>query len=339
MILVSGATGFLGSHLLVHLLKKEEKIRAIKRTDSRFELAANVFSFYGLSLDDPVNDIEWVEADLNDIYSLEDAFDKVDHVFHTAAKVSFLTSDKKEMMKTNVSGTANLVNIALEKKIRKFCHVSSIAAIGRGDIRKVIDEDVVWKASKRNSNYAVSKYEGEREVWRGIEEGLNAVIVNPSIILGPGEMTSGSARLIETVEKGLHFYTKGTNGFVDVRDVVQIMIRLMESDISSERFVVSAENLDYKTLFGIIAASLNTNPPKYQASDFLGNIAWRYEKIKSLFTGRKPLITEETARTASNRYLYSSEKLIKELNYNFIPVGQTIRETSWFYLDSQASSP
>jgi nucleoside-diphosphate-sugar epimerase len=232
----------------------------------------------------------------------------------------------------NARGTANLVNACLDNNIRKLCHVSSIAAIGRAENEDVIDEKVVWKASRRNSNYAISKYAAEREVWRGIEEGLEAVIVNPSIILGPGEINSGSTRLIRTVDKGLKYYTSGVNGFVDVRDVVRIMEKLMESEISAERFIVSAENLSYKELFAIIAAGLNKPEPRYQAGKWMGEVVWRFEYLKSKLTGKKPLVTSETARTASNHYRYTSEKVRTRLDYNFIPVKQSIHDACSFHL-------
>lgn len=332
MILVTGGTGFLGSHLIHHLLQLGEKVRVTRRRDTSLDIMKRVFAFYGADFKRMQEAIEWVEADITDIYSLESSLQGVTDVYHAAALVSFQRGDEEKMLQINARGTANLVNACLDKSIRKLCHVSSIAAIGRAENEEVIDEKVVWKASRRNSNYAISKYAAEREVWRGIEEGLQAVIVNPSIILGPGEINSGSTRLIRTVEKGLKYYTRGVNGFVDVRDVVKIMVLLMKGELSSERFIVSAENLSYKELFAYIAAGLDRPEPRYQAGKWMGEVYWRFEHLKSTLTGKKPLVTSETARTANNHYRYSNEKVRTRLNYDFMPVKQSIDDACAFHL-------
>lgn len=332
MILVTGGTGFLGSHLIYKLVKAGKNVRAIKRGQTSFDIIYRVFSFYEADFDSFHRQIEWVNADITDIYSLDDCLPDVSEVYHAAAVVSFQPGDTEKMQIVNADGTANLVNACLNHGIRKFCHVSSIAAIGRADNDKIIDEKVIWKASRRNSNYAISKYAAEREVWRGIEEGLNAVIINPSIILGPGEINSGSTRMIATVEKGLKYYTRGINGFVDVRDVAEIMIMLMESDVSAERFIVSAENVPYKELFTYIADNLRKPAPKYPARIWMSEIYWRFERFKSLLTSNKPLVTKETATTANNYYRYTSEKIRSKLNFEFIPIQNAIRDACAFYL-------
>ena len=332
MVFVTGGTGFLGSHLIFNLLSKGIQVRALKRADSRFDLISRIFAFYTDKPDDYLHKIEWVEGDILDIFTLEEALTGITDVYHTAAIVSFQPGEVKKMMQTNIAGTANLVNAALNSNVRKLCHVSSIAAIGRADNRKIIDENVVWKASKQNSNYAVSKYVAEREVWRGFEEGLKVVIINPSIILGPGEIDSGTGKMISTVLKGLKFYSSGINGFVDVRDVVNVMTQLMESDVSGERFVISAENISYKDLFSDIATALNRPVPRYKANKWTGELVWRLEYIKSLITGLKPLITEETAQTATNVYRYSNDKLVNQLKYTFMPVADSVKESCDYYL-------
>lgn len=332
MILVTGGTGFLGSHLIHHLIKLNKKVRAIRRNNASFDIIRRVFTFYDADFDAMAEKIDWVDADITDIYSLENCLDGVTEVYHAAALVSFQPGDEKKLQHINALGTANLVNACLEKQVKKLCHVSTIAAIGRAENDKVIDENVIWKASRKNSNYAISKYAAEREVWRGIEEGLDAVIINPSIILGPGEINSGSTRLIATVEKGLKYYTGGMNGFVDVRDVVQIMIKLMESDISAERFIVSSENVTYKELFGYIATALGKDAPKYEAGKWMSEVYWRLEFLKSKILRNKPLVTSETARTANNHYIYSGEKLRLNLDYNYITVKDSINDACRYYL-------
>ena len=319
--------------MIYHLLKRGDKVRAMKRNNSSFRIIDNVFNFYNVRREDFENMLEWCDGDITDLYSLDSIMDGISTVYHCAAIVSFQPGDQEKMELANVIGTANMVNIALEKRIDKFCFVSSIAALGRADKDQVIDEKVTWKASKSNSRYAVSKYGAEREVWRAVEEGLNAVIINPSIILGPGEVNSGSTKLIRTVDEGLKFYTPGTNGFVDVRDVVEIMLKVVESDISSERFIVSSENLDYKTLFEYIAHFLNKPAPRYKANKWMSEIAWRAEFLKSKITGNKPLITKETARTAGNDYIYSNQKSVAELQHNYIPIKNSIEDACNYYLN------
>jgi nucleoside-diphosphate-sugar epimerase len=236
MILITGATGLVGSHLTFDLVSKGWQVMALKRPDSDLTMIRNVFRLYSDEPEVLFSRINWVEGDLMDVYLLEDSLQEGDDVYHCAALVSFLPGDRKKLMRVNTEGTANLVNAALEKKVRKLCYVSSIAALGRPEHQDdVIDERLVWKTSRNNSNYAVSKYGGEREVWRGIAEGLNSVIVNPGIILGVAGPTQGSSRIFNVVWEGLKFYPTGKNGFVDVRDVARAMLQLMESNISNEK--------------------------------------------------------------------------------------------------------
>lgn len=321
--------------MIYHLINSGEKVRAIRRDKSSLDIIRRVFAFYKADFEKLDEKLEWVDADITDVFSLECCLNGISEVYHAAALVSFQPGALEKMQQVNALGTSNLVNICLEKNIRKLCHVSSIAAIGRADNKEIIDENVVWKASRKNSNYAISKYAAEREVWRGIEEGLDAVIINPSIILGPGEINSGSTRLISTVEKGLKYYTGGINGFVDVRDVVHIMKKLMDSDISAERYIVSSENLSYRELFGYIASALDKPAPKYEASLWMSEVYWRLEFLKSKIAGKKPLVTRETARTANNSYIYSGEKLRQHLNYEYITVNESIHDACKFHLTNK----
>jgi len=331
-ILVTGGTGLVGSHLLFNLVSGGSKVRALKRESSNLELVKKVFSYYSDEADVPLSLIEWVDGDVTDIYSLYDAMENIEQVYHTAAMVSFNPSDRKIMTKINVEGTANVVNAGLNKKIKKLCHVSSIATLGRTDNEELINEETHWKNSKNNSLYSVSKYGAEREVWRGIIEGLPAVIVNPSVIIGPGNWNKGSSRLFKQVWDGLKYFTEGVNGYVDVRDVAKSMILLMESDITNSRFIVSSENIDYLKLFSLIADGLVKNKPSVKANSILSRLIWRMEKLRSSFTGKNPLITKETARTAFQKYYYSNEKIKKMLGFEFIPMGVSIKETCRLFL-------
>jgi dihydroflavonol-4-reductase len=335
MVFVTGGTGFLGAHLIHQLLSTGKQVRALKRETSNLLLFNRIFSFYQISRDQLPGKLEWVDGDLLNVGVLDELIsDDISEIYHAAAMVSFQPQDKNKMMRTNITGTANLVNVALNKNIRKLCHVSSIAAIGRSENNNIIDENTLWKSSRRNSNYAVSKYGAEREVWRGIEEGLPAVIINPSVIIGPGETDSGTGKMISVVLKGLKFYSEGCNGFVDVRDVVAIMSRLAESKISGERFIISSENLDYKEIFTMIANETGKNPPSLKANRLMGKLAWRLSFLEGKLTGTKPLITRETAITAGNTYLYSNQKISDTLNYRFLPVETTIKDACKFYLSN-----
>jgi nucleoside-diphosphate-sugar epimerase len=326
MILVTGGTGLVGSHLLFDLVRSGEKVRALKRENSSVELVKKIFSIYSADAESLLNRVEWITGDVTDIYSLYEAMQDVEKVYHAAAVVSFHASDCNEMMKINIDGTANVVNACLHQKIKKLCFVSSIATLGRNDNEELIDEETHWKNSNANSAYSISKYGAEREVWRGIAEGLPAVIVNPSVIIGPGDWKQGSSQLFQQVWKGLRYYTHGMNGYVDVRDVVKCMIQLMESEIENSPFIISSENLDYLDLFGMIAEGLGKKKPSVQANAFLSQIAWRAESLRAKLTGKKPLITKETARTAFQRYQYTTEKIKNAIGIEFIPMKQSIQE-------------
>ena len=334
MIAVTGGTGLVGTHLLLHLLQKKEKVKVLKRDNSSTDFVKKVFSWYVDNPDEYFSKIEWVNGDILDIFSLEELFEGVDKVYHTAAMVSFEKDDRDILLKTNIEGTANVVNSLLEKKNVKLCHVSSIGSLGRtSNEKKYITEKTHFSSSVNPSIYSISKFESEREVWRGINEGLKAVIVNPSVILGPGDWNTGSAKLFKTVFEGLKYYTSGTNGFVDVNDLVEIMITLEDSDISGEQFIVSSENVSYKELFIWMAESLGVKPPGKKAGKFLSAVAWRALKIKSVITGKKSSITKETANTARQTYLYDNSKLLKYIDFKYTPVKETVERTAKLFLE------
>ncbi len=335
MILVTGATGLVGSFLTLELLKKGRQVRALKRPGRNMDMIRRVFELYSDNPEELLSKIEWVDGELLDIFSLEEAMEGVEEVYHCAALVSFLRGDRKNLMKINVEGTANLVNAALEKKVRKLCHVSSIAALGRPEKQlEMIDEKLVWKTSKNNSNYAISKYGAEREVWRGVAEGLDAVIVSPSVVLGVAGPGMGSSRLFNVVWEGLKFYPPGQNGFVDVRDVARAMVLLMESEVKNERFILNAENVPYKRLFDMIAAGFDKKGPQIYVSPFLSGLSWRSEAVISWLKGRKPLITKETARTAVQHYAYTNDKIRHAIGFEFIPIEETIRHFCGVFKES-----
>ncbi len=332
MILVTGGTGLVGAHLLYQLTQKEGKVRALRRSSSSVQQTKKTFSYYTSKPEKYYSRIEWVEGDILDIDSLLQAMDGVEKVYHTAAMVSFNPKDKAEIMETNVTGTANVVNACLEKKIERLCYVSSIAALGRAGNNGITTEKSEWKNSQKISSYSFSKYEAEREVWRGIAEGLKAVIINPAIILGAGNFNTGSSRMFQTVYNGLMFYTRGVNGYVDVNDVAKAMILLMEGNFSGERFILSSEDLSYKKLFEMMAQSLGVKPPRHKAGMVLSELSWRLLKVHSLLTGKKPLITRQTAKTANRFYRYSNEKFVKATGMRFMPMTESIKKTAEIFL-------
>ncbi len=328
MIAVSGASGFLGSHVVCMLLEKGNSVRAFKREHSSLAEFEFIFSSYftDKSAHQQIkNRLTWAVADLLDVPALELALEGIDEVYHCAAVVSFVQKDRDQMMHINVDGTTNMINLSLMKGVKKFCHVSSIAAIGRGKSGEHISEKMKWTESKNNSNYAISKYKAEMEVWRGVEEGLNAVIVNPGIILGTGDWEKGSCRLFNMVWRGMPFYTLGTGGYVDVKDVSTVMIKLMEKNIFSNRFILVGENLLMKNFLDTVATHFNKKKPSIHAGFMLSQLAWMADGLKSLFTGKTPSITRETARSARNTFYYSSKKITETIDFQFTPMNETLK--------------
>lgn len=332
MILVTGGTGFIGSHLLFHLANEGEKVKALLRPGSSTDLTAKIFSYYSDDPQELLENIEWVEGDLLDFFSLVNVLQGIEQVYHIAAAVSFHSNDKEKVIETNVVGTANLVNAALEQKVRKLCFVSSIGALGRAVSKDLVTEETAFQTSSKNSIYSTSKYESEKEVWRGMAEGLEVVVVNPSIVVGPGNWNAGSPQLFQTMWKGLKFYSVGTNGFVDVNDVSKALVLLMNGPFSGERFILSAENVTYKQFFQWMAKAMKLPPPKIKAGPFLSAIGWRALKVKGMFTGNRSGITKETAKTANQVYRYSNKKIIDATGISFVPIEISVRETAKLFL-------
>lgn len=315
-ILVTGGTGLLGSYLLRYLLHQGyTNIKALKRTNSDLKLCV-----------DFKDRVEWINADIFDSFALEDAMQGVAQVYHCAAMVSYDSRDYKKLMKTNVEGTENVVNAAMQQGVEKLLFVSSIAAIGREKNQKLIHEKAKWQRIPDLSTYAISKYLSEQIVWRAYAEGLNIVIVNPSIILGSGDWNQSSTTLFKQVWNGLKFYPTGTTGFVDVRDVVRFMQILMESNISGERFVVSAQNLPFQQVFELIARALGKPIPSIKVSPLLRELAWRIEWLRSRITGKKLAITKETARLSSKNQNFDNTKSLQTFDFQYKSIEESINE-------------
>lgn len=330
MILVTGGTGLVGSHVLYQLALKNENIIALVRNKKRVDIIKKVFSYYSADTS-LINKIEFVEGDVLNAELLSEIMKKVNLVYHCAAVVSFDPKDADNMTKINVEGTKNIVNSALSANIKKLCYVSSTAAIGKNTTGEYNTESTPWTKDGA-SNYSISKYRSEQEVWKGIASGLNTVIVNPSIIIGPGDWGKSSTSLFNEVWKGLLFYTGGTNAFVDVRDVADSMISLMESNVTNERFLCVSENISFEQLFKWMAQYLGKKEPLFKATKPFTDVAWRFEKTKQLLTGKTPRITKESARSSQSIQLFSNEKIKKAINKEFISVEQSIADTAKLFL-------
>ena len=311
MILVTGASGLVGSHLITQLLNEGKTVRAIYRS--------SIPNFSG------TDNVEWVQGDILDVIALEEALVGVEQVYHCAAVVSFNPKKRGMMHHTNVEGTANVVNACLDAKIQKLLFVSSVAALGRIREDTPINETMNWSEETNNSEYGKTKYFAEMEVWRGISEGLNAVIVNPVIILGAGNWEAGSSGIFKSAYDEFPWYTEGSSGFVDVLDVVNAMILLMESMVTAERVILCGENISYREIFTKIANGFRKKPPHRKITPLLAAIVWRIEAIKSLFTGKDPLLTKETALTAAAKVNFANSKL-KMLfpDYVYTPIADSI---------------
>ena len=317
-ILVTGGTGFLGSDLLRYLLREGyTRVRALRRPDSRVDLVADI-----------AEQIMWVEADLLDIFALEDAMQGVQQLYHCAAIVSFDPRDRDQMRQVNVEGTANVVNAALHAGIEKMVHVSSIAAIGRSKQSNIVNEQNKWERSDYNSEYAISKYLSENEVWRGMAEGLPVAVVNPSVIMGSGRWHEGPQQLFRLVSKNFPFYATGVSGFVDVRDVARFMMQLMESNIKGDRYILNADNLSFQTIMNEIAGHLQRPQPRVRVTPLIQQIAWRVEWLRAQLFGHRPLITREVARHATRSFYYQNDKSLADFpDFEYTPIQQTIAET------------
>ncbi len=334
MILVTGATGLVGTHLLVKLIKEENIVRALYRTETKKEEARKVFEFYFSNTEKHLFDtISWVKTDISDIPALTEAFNGITHVYHCAAKISFNPARYKTLRKTNIEGTANVVNLCLTHKVQKLCYVSSIATLGENPISSQINEDTEWNPEIPNSVYAITKYGAEMEVWRGVHEGLDAVIVNPGIIIGPGFFNSGSGVLFKKIHNGMNFYTTGVSGYVSIHDVTNIMYRLMTGAFRNQRYILVSENLSFKNAFEMMAQALNKPVPKKKASPFLMLIAYYIQRVGSVILNTKQSIFRSSIRTAFLKRYYENDKIKKELSYSFEPIEKSINETANFFLD------
>ncbi|MBP6181339.1 NAD-dependent epimerase/dehydratase family protein [Flavobacterium sp.] len=327
MILVTGGTGLVGAHLLLHLIESGENVRAIYRNTKSIEKTKKLFNLYKKPY--LFDTIEWIQADITDIPALEKAFEGIDYVYHCAALISFDPKDEDLIRKINIEGTANIVNFSINNAVKKLCFISSIAALG--DLtsqEKIITEETEWNPEKPHSDYAISKYGAEMEIWRGQQEGLPVIILNPGVIIGPGFWEQGSGQLFMKVKKGLLFYTLGSTGFVAVTDVIRIATQLMKSGIHNERFTLIAKNVVFRDILNSIADSLLIKKPTIHAKPLFMEICWRIDWIVSTIFMQKRKLTRATAKASYSKNEYSNEKIITVLNTEFLDIHQYIKEIS-----------
>lgn len=316
-ILVTGGTGFLGSYITRALVEHGYTVRVIRRQPKPLPwIPASVTA-----------GVEWVDGDVLDVVSLGEAMEGMDGVIHAAAVVSFVKKDRAGMYQVNVEGTANVVNTALEKNIPRLVHISSVAAVGRSASGGRVNEEKKWEQSPVNTHYAISKHKAELHVWRGIAEGLDAVILNPSTILGYGDWQQGSCAIFKQVHDGFTWYTQGVNGFVDVEDTATLTRLIWESGIRGERFIINGDTWSFKKLQDTIADAFRVKRPSKAASPFLLSVARRLEAIRSFFTGHSPLLTRESARVAVSKTWFENDKIRKAFpDFTFTPLEDCIQK-------------
>jgi dihydroflavonol-4-reductase len=317
-IFVTGGTGFLGAYIIQELVQRGFHVRALRRSNQLpFFIDAHI-----------LEKVEWVDGDVLDVVALDDAIKDMDVVIHSAAIVSFNKSDRKEMNKVNVEGTQNVVNVSVKNNIKRFIHISSVAALGRTAKGDVVTEEKTWQESKINTQYAISKHHAEMEVWRGFAEGLSGVILNPSTILGFGNWHNSSCAIFKNVYKEFPWYTNGINGFVGVEDVAKITGEMVLSDINEQRFIINTDNWSFKKLLTEIADGFGKRKPYREATSFLGEIAWRLEHMKHLFGDGKPLLSRESARVAQSKTYFSNANILKALpHFSFTPLEEVIKSS------------
>lgn len=339
MILVTGGTGLVGSHLLYKLVSENEQVKAIYRRTQTLDRVKHVFSYYTENYQSLYEKIEWIEADLNDVPDLELAFKDVNLVYHCAAFVSFEPDKYYQLRTVNIEGTANIVNLCISNKVKKLCYVSSIAAIGHEpNPNQFITEQTDWNPEDDNSVYAITKYGAEMEVWRGTQEGVPAVIINPGIILGPGYWKGGSSgNLFRLIHKGLNYYGSGSSGYIDVWDVCDIMYQLMKSDLVNERYILISENLSFNDFQTKVAKTLNVKPAKKVATPFVLELGWRLDWLTSKLLGKRRKLSKQLAKSVRTQSVYNNSKIKNALQMEFNSIDNSIDKVAKFYLKDTKS--
>ena len=332
MNLVTGATGIIGSHVVFSLLQNNEFVIAGKQKQSDILKVKKLFSYYTKNYQELFDKIKWVEIDLLDIYSIEAALENVNSVYHCAGMVSFNKKDRASLYQINEIGTTNIVNACLSKNINSLCYVSSISAINNLDYKLPLNEDVFWKKSGKESDYSISKYNAEREVWRGIEEGLSAVIVNPGIVLSPGFWNQSSSVLFSTCFKGNKFYTNGSSAYIGALDLSAIMLELVSAKKFGSRYIIIENNYSYHFILSEIQKQFNKTPPSIKISKWLMRLGRLASQVASNFTKNHPIISSSMINSAFNTQTFSNQKILALTKRQIMPINQVINEICKIYL-------
>ncbi|MES2131931.1 MAG: NAD-dependent epimerase/dehydratase family protein [Bacteroidota bacterium] len=332
MNLITGATGLIGAHVALQLLQQNKPVTAIKREGSDVSKTKQLFSYYVPNAEELFDKIKWIDADITDIYSVLDALNGIETVYHCAGFVSFDNKDRDRLHAINAIGTANVANACLEKKIQILCHVSSIATLQNPDITKNIDESVYWKSSPEASDYAISKYNGEREVWRAMEEGLKALIVNPGLVIGPGFWNQSSGKLVSTCYNGTPFYTNGSSAAISAWDTTACMLALVEKKEFNKRFVLTSANYTFKELLSLFHKAFDKKEPYMEAGKVLLTLGMWFDSLRCAITGNEQLITKATVHAGLARNTFNNALIKKTLQYEFAPLSETVRFVCDAYL-------
>ena len=335
MILVTGGTGLVGAHLLYQLCLSHDHIRATYRKPQKLEETHRVFSYYTKNSSELFSKIEWVKADITNIPELEDTFLKITQVYHCAALVTFEPDKYFDLRKTNIEGTANIVNLCIENQIDKLCYVSSIAALGEETNPKTpISETSEWNTDKDHNVYAISKHGAELEVWRGTQEGLNAIIVNPGVIIGVGFWNhGGSASLFKKAFKGISHYSMGNTGFIDVADLTKIMVYLMKNSPPNENYICISSHLTFKAFFDLLCVELGKRVPKRKASTSLLEIGWRLDWLNNKIFGKRRQLSKQLARSLNQTTYYDNSKLKSIIPFELTNIKESISSNCKHYLE------
>jgi dihydroflavonol-4-reductase len=330
--LVTGATGIIGSHVALQLLLQGQEVTAVRQRNSDLARVQRLFAFYTPTHEELFQKIKWIELDILDVFAIEDALEQINVVFHCAGFVSFRRADRKKLFLINEQGTRNMVNASLQKKVAAFCHVSTIGTVNNAEYPFALHEGVFWKTSGKESDYAISKYNAEREVWRGMEEGLNIVIVNPGVVLSPVFWQQSSSQIFERCYNGNKFYTDGQSAYVAATDVSIIMVELVKRRIFGQRFIVIENNYTFKKIFDLVHGCLKKPAARYRVSDTTLKIMGFVHRFFYGLIGKDPLLTKSLINAALNRQSYINEKVKNTLGFTFEPVDKTIRKICEFYL-------
>ena len=327
MVFVTGATGLVGRYLVDELLRNGEHVRALCRPQSDRQA---VHDFLAKAGTDDVH-LEWVEGSLHDGMFLEEAMAGCRRVFHCAAMVSFHSKDAEAMMRINRDATGLVVNAMLHTGATELVHVSSVAALGRKP-GEPVHEDVPFEDGRDVSHYARSKFAAELEAWRGQEEGLRVLAVNPVIVLGEGDFSRSSSMLFTLVHRGLSWYPVGTNGFVAARDVARACTLLAAHNCWGERFVLCSENTSYQQLMAWMAEALGVPAPHRPLKSWMLGMAWRLSALWEALTGRRAPISKESVENTNKDHRYATDKLertlkAKGLDWTYEPIQTTIEAT------------